>query len=92
MLIHKLNSSVVGALLAISVAATAAIVIWKRHSTAYPSGVKGDRLEVAPQAGCSQALWLYGCDWQFNVLPHERTHSHFGRRGKYQQGLKRLLS
>jgi hypothetical protein len=51
MLAHKLDSPMVGALLAISVAATTAVAIWKQHSTAYPFGVKSDRLEVVPQGG-----------------------------------------
>ncbi len=89
---HKLNNPMIGALLAISVAAVAAAVIWKRQAATYPIGVKGDRLEMAPRTDCSQAAWPYGCDWQLNPQPDTRGHSRFGRRGKRLHGLKRFLS
>ena len=92
MLLHRFNTPAVGALLAIGIAATAAFVIWKRHGASYPLGVKGDRLDVAPRAGCSKVVWPYGCDWQPGAPVDARTHSRFGVRGKHKHGLIRNLS
>ena len=92
MLVHKLNRPAIGALLAISVATATATVIWTRHTATYPVGIRGDRLDIAPQDGCSQMVWPYGCDWQHqNTLPNTRIHSRFGHRGR-QRGQKRFLS
>jgi hypothetical protein len=92
MLVHKLNSRTMGAMLAISVAATAAVVIRKQQPVSYPLGIKGDRLELTPQAGCSQVVWPYGCDWHLNALADTRKHSRFGRRGRNHPVQKRFLS
>jgi len=89
---HKLNNPMIGVLLAISLAAATAAVIWKRQSVTYPVGVKGDRLDIAPRSDCSQVVWPYGCDWQLNASPGTKSHSRFGRRGKRPHGLKRFLS
>ncbi len=83
MLVHKLNSPVIGALLAISVAAATVVAVWKRQSTTYPLGIKGDRLDVVPRVDCPQVAWPFGCDWQQqSALPDTKKHSRFGRRGR----------
>jgi len=92
MLIHKLNRPMIGTLLAISVAAIMAVVIWKRQSETYPLGVKSDRLNVTPHAGCWQVVWPYGCDWQPSTPSDKRTRSRFGGRGRQKHGLMRYLS
>jgi hypothetical protein len=81
MLVHKLIRTV-AAVLALSLAIIATIVIVKRIFPTYPLGVKGDRLEISAQ-DCSQAGWPYGCDWQpQSATPEPKKRLLFGRRGK----------
>jgi hypothetical protein len=90
MFCHKLNHPVARIALAISVVVVASVaVLWKQPAS-YPLGIKGDRLEVKPQAGCLPLAWPYGCGWQSDTPPERPKHSRFGRRGQRRYWASRL--
>jgi len=81
MLAHKAISTA-AAVLMLSLAIMATVLIAKRIFATYPLGIKADRLDIVAQ-DCSQIGWPYGCDWQRqDALPEPKKNSRFGRRGK----------
>jgi hypothetical protein len=91
MLVHKLYSPT-GAVIAAGFLIIAATFIAKRDSTSYHVGVKGNRLEVVPSAGCSQVVWPYGCNWQLDELPDTTRNSRLNRRKQRHLDLRWFLS
>jgi hypothetical protein len=87
MLAHRLDNAVAGTVLAIGIMVAASAVLWKAQTPPHSVGIKGDRLEIAPQVGCSYAAWPYGCDWQLRASPEPPRRSKFGRRGRHHQML-----
>jgi hypothetical protein len=76
MFVHKFNSRLAGVVLAVGAAVAVSVVVWERHTTAYPLGIKSDRL-VSPQADCSEAAWPFGCDWRLYAAPARKKPSRF---------------
>jgi hypothetical protein len=78
---HKANG-IVAAVIALSLAIAATVVIGKRYFMASPLLMTAERPEAAAQK-CSQIGWPYGCDWQQNTVQQPKKSLRLERRSRH---------